>query len=223
MRATSEQSNLQSLSRLLACLSFLSLFVAIGAVPTFADPLKELMNSPEMQQFDKSWTAEDINGPRWFKPGTEFTSIFVNADGFLELNVWVAPASGVYVGGAQSGVRSHEHVETERVYSAANMNDIRVRILVPHPKYVSMIQFGLVAAFAELEPPALRFENKEDITVRGRKATLYTLKNGSCMLLFKLTKGSVVQLSQNECRSLKDLVGLGELLDLARLERKLNS
>jgi hypothetical protein len=190
---------------------------------SIADPLKELMRSPEMQKFDQGWTAEDINGPRWFKLGTEFASIFVDRDGLFELNVWIAPASGIFVGGAQSGNRFNEHVETERVYSAANMNDIRVRILVPHPKYASMIQFGLVAAFAQLEPPTLRFENKEDIVVRNRKAVLYTLNNGSCMLLFRLNKGAVVQLSQNECRSLKDLVSLGELLDLARLERKLDS
>ncbi len=208
----------------------LTLLVGCVSIPgltlprlTLADPLKELLVSPEMQAFERNRSGEDINGPKWLKPGTEFAALFTIAEGYLELNTWVAPATGLYVGGQQSGAQMHEYVEAERVYSAANVADVRVRILVPHPKYASMLPFGLVHAFAELEPPMLRFENQEQIEVRGRKATLYTLKNGSCSLIFKITKGALVQLAQNECRSLKDLVSLAETLDIARLERKLHS
>lgn len=181
------------------------------------------MNSPEMQKFEMKRMDEDLHGPRWFKPGSEFARIFSAQEGPNLLNTWIAPGTGSFIAGPQEEQTLREYIMAERTYTSAETADIKVRVIVPHPKYASMIPFGLIQAFAEIEPPVLQFENKEQVEVRHRKADIYTLKNGGCFLLIKITRSAVVQVLQPECRSLHDLMKLGELLDIARLERKLNS
>lgn len=203
---------------MLVCLS-----CTFSASVAVCDALRDLVESPEMKKFDQHNNDKDLYSERWLKPGTEFAALFLKADGGLNLNTWIAPVSGSYVAGQQSSVNYQEYVESERVYSSALAADMNVKILVPHPKFAGMLQFGLIKAFAELEPPKLQFESRENIEVASQKGTIYIHKDGGCSLLIKTVKSSVINISQKVCSNTNDITELAKLLDYKRLERKLFS
>lgn len=201
---------------LLACACF------IGAEAS-ADPLSDLLNSPQMQKFQQGGGDDNLYGPRYLKEGSNFASVFIAGDGYANLQTWISPNEAGFLGGPIIGSKTAEYAEAVRNFTSDTANEIRVRVLVPHPKFVPMLKYNLIKAFSELQPPELEFVNKETIEIRGEKAQLYTHRDQSCSLLMTVTRSTIIQLFQAECSGLHHLVTLAEALDIKRLERKLES
>ncbi len=191
--------------------------------PSFADPLSDLINSPQMNKFQAGAGLDDLYGPRYLKQGSNFGSVFIDNDGFESLQQWASPLEAGFTGGAIGGYKSTEYVESSRIYQSEKASEIRVRILIPHPKFVPMLKYNLIKPFSEIQPPELDINNEENIDIRGDKARLFTHKDGACSLLINISKSGLIQLFQQECSGLHNLVTLAELLDIKRLERKLES
>lgn len=204
------------------CLSILvvSIFASSAAC---ADPLSDLDRSPEMLKFNSGARGDDLYSERYMKEDSNFAAVFLSSEGYTNLQNWVAPAEGGFTAGVISGLRNPEYVEAIRSFTSDKTSEIKVRILLPHPKYVSMLEYGLVKAFADAEPPNLEYVNKESIDIRGTHADIYVLKENRCALVMHVAKSALVQLTQTDCKGLNSIVTLAELLDLKRLERKLES
>lgn len=203
--------------------AFLAVSLVSASAIAAADPLSDLDRSPEMQKFNSGAKGDDLYSPRYMKEDSNFGSVFIPSDGYMNLQNWIAPAEGGFTGGAIAGIRLQEYVEAWRPFTSDKSSEIRVRILVPHPKFISMLKYGLVKPFADIEPPALEYLNKEQIDIRGTRADIYVLKDNACSLVMHIALSTVVQLTQTECAGLNNLVTLAELLDIKRLERKLQS
>lgn len=206
----------------LASLGLAAALIAFPA-PACADALADLLNSPQMSKFQAHDGGDDLFSSRYLPEGSNFASVFIMHDGHDLLHKWIAPLETDFTPSPIIGNKAAEYIEGIRIYSSDKANDIRVRILVPHPKFVPMLKYGLIKAFSEIQPPQLEFQNQESIFIRGDKARLFTHKEGSCSLLMELTKSTLLQLFQQECSGLHTLVTLAELLDIRRLERKLDS
>ncbi|MBN8547830.1 MAG: hypothetical protein J0M12_00795 [Deltaproteobacteria bacterium] len=195
----------------------------LPGLPAHADPLTDLDLSPEMARFESTKREDNLYGPRYMKADSNFAAVFIPGDGYMNLQNWISPSEEGFKGGPISGMRTPEYAEAQRNFTAPSGSEIKSRVLVPHPKFVSMLKFGLIKPFADLEAPALEYVNKESIDIRGTSADLYVTREKNCMLIMHLSRSAVLQLQQSECTGLNTLVTLAEALDLKRLERKLES
>lgn len=197
--------------------------LSLAASSVQADPLAELNDSPQMHRFLRNTSVDSLYTTRYFKPGTNYASVFVEGEGHLELQSWLSPNEGGFDGGHIQGQKTREYIEARRTFTSEKTGDIQVRVIVPHPKYISMIEYGLIRVFKEIEPPLLEVTNEETIDIRGNKATLYMHSDKGCSLKIHSARASVIQLMQTECVGLHHLVTLAEALDIRRFERKLDS
>jgi hypothetical protein len=99
------------------------------------------------------------------------------------------------------------------------------KLLIPHPKFRESVEYGLIKQFNQLTPPERLVLSHQKVTV-GRTnsaADLYQLKRKTCVILIDVAKNSKIQLVQPGCQNAEELLGVANKIDIARLNRKLNS
>lgn len=109
------------------------------------------------------------------------------------------------------------------IFSQESRAPVRVRILVPHPTYRSMVEYGTLSEFNELQPPALRIVASDELEFNGQKGTYYRAEKGGCSILFKLSKLTVLNLSVTRCEDSELMMSVARNLTFSRLNQKLDS
>lgn len=211
---------------LIAGLLFCAVCQDVHVVAAQTAPLNDLLNSKDLvEPVNKSGSQASLAeaDAYWFEPNTEFASIFLEPYAVRKLNTWIMPSSAAYKTSAEFGQVYDEYAEATVVFSSFDIAPILSKVLVPHPRYVSMIPLGLISVFAQLEPKKIKFKSQKQVEVQGYKAALYELNPTACQLVVKLSRSAVLTLNQANCSKVSDLTDLAAVLDLPRLERKLNS
>ena len=204
----------------------------IYPVNTFAKPINRKDDSLTPVETAVSKTAKktrarevkELYAGKWLEPGTNFTAIFINGKGPLKLLDWIGSVFEDITPGPENLLRSEEFVGAEKVFKDSHFNELHVTILVPHPKFKSVVELGLLPAFSKFEPPALRLDSTEDITIsHSLGSKLYVHEDGSCSIVIKLPKSSMINVGVKSCGNKDSLAYLAKKLDVERLSMKLQS
>lgn len=213
---------------------FLGAFVlgcAVWCSPCRADSLKEVLDSPEMQKLERasgSNQALDANR-RWLDDESNFAGIFtLGARGRQTLLEWSGDLSTLADKGfkilGDEGSQTTEYAVAERKISAPGETEpITLTILVPHPKYLSLVDMRLLPIFSDLEPPSLAIDSVETMRFSTVEARLFHHRNGGCSILFKLPKGALLNLKSTRCGEDNALTRIAGQLTIDRLKQKLSS
>lgn len=199
----------------------------IAAACAQAETLKEVIDSPEMQKFSQKSANRTINEDpaKWFKPDTNMAKIFLEPDGPEQVLEWLGNPTFDFKTNMVERKRTKQFIFVERFFQTLEKSPqkIRVTVLLPHPKYLPAREMGLMQEFNDMVPPGSKVASTEKLEIRGSKATLYQRKDGACSLLFHLSQGSMVNLYSEECSASTKIVKLAELLDIHRLDQKLQN
>ena len=169
--------------------------------------------------------AKQLLSGKWLTAGTNFTSVFIHSKGPLYLLDW----SGSIVKGFTPETTRHSYRELEYVGATTNFKDenfinLVLTILVPHPKYRSSVDLGLIPEFAKLSPPTLKVVSSKPVELKnGMSATVYAHEDGNCSALVKLTKNSVLNVDAPSCAAEKSIIEFLNSINLERVNLKLDS
>lgn len=196
-----------------------------GWFPAQASDLEEIIKSQEIKKYDlqSQKSVHHLTSKRYLDPEANFSQIFLNTDGPKLINLWFSvPATGEYRTGLQQKFYRTEYVQTIREYLTRADANLRVEVLVPHPRSRETARFGLVEDFALRSPPKLTVEFTEDISISGHPGKLYTLPDGNCQINLNLDKATLVVFS-SECKNNDDLISLANKFSYQRFLMKLNT
>lgn len=220
---------LTSFARRFSSYTVLSLFVAALAFSAskvcFADNLKIVLESEEMARLEQDTPQDEeyFLSPQWLPRGTNFSYIFTSPTGIEDIIRWLFSNIPVYDPSRGSHTRKKEFVAAQQEIDLKRKQVVTISVLVPHPKFRSLVEYGLVKEFKRLEPPELAIKSSSVVTIANKQGTLYNEDGGSCSVLLKLVERSVLQTRLNDCPDPQALIDFTATLDIARLEAKLES
>jgi hypothetical protein len=197
-----------------------------------ADTLKDVLSSRAMmkvqQDTDRSRRRRDSDGTQtaWLigmDPNSNFAEVWATGKGSELLCSWALITPKFYRVDLFETQRVREMVRCSQRFRTRAGEKIRVDIMVPHPTYRDMVRLGTVKQFNEVQPPALNVSASEELEIAGYKATYYRADRNRCTLLFKLTKGTLVNVWVPDCSWSNTMLEFSRGLDLDRLVKKLDS
>jgi hypothetical protein len=193
-----------------------------------SDKLVEILTSDQMDGVIKQTKKNEykikrrnLDEHRWINPQSTFGKLFTKNKQAEHMIIWLASNVGDYRIKKQLGLKGKIFAYAEARLKTRDKPLVFMRVLVPHPKYVEMVLYGLIKDFNELTPNDATVVFKQDIEIGGTKGVLFKQKNGHCSLVIDQTRHSKIQLYQKECPKLNDMVKVAKMLDFQRFSRKL--
>ena len=205
----------------------ISLVLSIPLLNLYAQPspLAEVQEQIKRStQKEEARDTRELLGAKWFTPGANFTSIFIEKNGAKLLLDWVGRYPQDFLAGGETILRGREYIGIQKEFRDKVKREYRLVIMVPHPKYTAMADMKLLKDIARLEPPALPVSVSEDLTLQdGNEGTLYFIKGGGISLLIKGNKGCRFSVYMPKGVRAADITSFTSQLDINRLWRKLDS
>lgn len=201
--------------------------IAISAVAVHASPLDEVFKSDRLEKMDRQTRLQNVRNmrhgvkDRWINPDSSFGKLFVRSSHAQDVIDWLTSNIDPYKVKRAFGAKGKVFASAEAKLRMKNEPAIWLNVLVPHPKYVEMMRYGLIPDFNELTPPSTQTAFSDQIDIQQHQAHLYKMKSGQCRLIIDAARYSKIALRQRECDNLLQLVDLAKRLDFIRYRRKL--
>ena len=181
----------------------------------------------KLESGSRTGQAIDANR-RWLDEDSNFSTIFTGDRGRKTLLEWSGDLSNLTAKGftisGDEGEQKPEYVVAVRTITApGEQQPITLTILVPHPKYISLVDMRLLPSFSDLEPPSLGISSVETMKFSTVEARLFHHRSGGCSILFKLPKGALLNLQAKRCGEDNALTRIAGQLTIDRLKQKLAS
>ena len=192
-----------------------------------ADALDSVLTSEQAARSLKNASGPSWSDPgtleRWTDPQTNFGRLFRNFGKNSEVFGWMFGSTPGFKLTRQYLERGPEFLVAVAEFENSHKKILTARLLVPFPKYASMVQYGLVQTFNKIEPPTLAINAADPLVIKGYDSKLFHHRDGACSLVTKLVRNSALEVAAESCEQMRDVVNLAEMIDLKRLEIKLNS
>ncbi len=209
---------------LAAGLSFHSAAPALVQADSREELVKMQKDLAKKQRAVKVKESKLLWGGKWLVAGSNFARLFLSEKGPLNLLDWLGSTIPGFTPGIEHTLRKDEYITASKNFRDENLNDIELLVLVPHPKYASVVDMGLQSEFAAHEPPHLKIIASDKIELRaGFSAIVYTHDNGDCSLAIKAPRSCLIVIEVKSCSLKGSLIDLAQKLDLERLSMKLQS
>ena len=202
--------------------------ILAGTSPMLAaETLKEMGESDMMTRFDRESEVlknKSRHIEKWAEPDSNYAAIFDKNTFGKEILGWLGGSFPGYTRGEDERRRNDELVRVWTDFRLRAKSQVFIlSIFVPFPRTMPAASMGLMKELSVLEPPSLAVEKQEDVTIRGVPAKLYKRSDSGFSLLFKLDKETRVNIECSKCESPEEITTFARMLDIGRLNRKLNS
>ncbi len=189
-----------------------------------ANPLQDILESPEFKGMPRHNIPERAEQLLLYvDPETNYGSLMLEKGSRSSLEVWLQPVPARYKILKTRVKRFHEYTEFTQIYQNKRAGfDFYLKIFIPTPKFMESVRMGIIRQFAELEPPILRVESSEELSVGGDiPATLYNRKDETASLLVKLPRNSLLNLLCTKDEATTDMVELANVLNIREVRDRL--
>ncbi len=200
---------------------------ALEASP-HANPLDEVLNSDKMKEIvDQTGRmknkAKILDEPKtkYYDKRSNYGKVFEQGGYTQKPAEWLTSYLGPFKLRGITGEKNQTRVlSSARIFSPSGIL-IAVDVYVPHPMYKTLLENRMIPEIKNLTPEPRDTKFHETITLHGRDADLYETQKGRCSILMEAEKDSIIEVSAKRCKDFDELIQLVNLLDFARLERKL--
>lgn len=189
------------------------------------DPLKEVLESEEYKELDKSLQRnKNRDLATWLDPESSYGELLLGSGRESILSNWLNVPSEPFVLSQKDVIRKPEYLTITHLYFAEGQKTkYSIQFFIPYPKYGPMSTYGLVSDIESLKPPGLRIKTSEKVTVGNLPATLFHEVDNSCSVLISLPKYSFVQGKVKDCSEIKNLMQLLSDVNIENVSEKLIS
>lgn len=221
---TSAASRTVALPVLLLCLFAAT---ALLSPPLRADSYDKLKRSKEMRDFERQTHKKRLKSDYKqgdLDPDSNLAKALNSRPKDKLLMVWAEGGLMGFLKIDESAKREERYVINQSTFrDQQSTQKIVLQIILPFPRYRMQADLGFIEEMAALQPPRLKTTSSEEIRIGPRKATLYRHEGGDCSVVMNLPQGALLSAQALECKSDKRLKSFVHMLNLSRLERKLNS
>ena len=188
-----------------------------------SDPLDAVLKSAEkVKSPDRSDNPRDIL-PADVDPESSYGRLFVDSSMKDQIFLWLGDAPEHFIAGRAVSREFKELVSAKRKFVSSRKVEVVVNVLIPHPAYISMVQFNLLKEFTNYLPAPMLVDSTETMDLRGYPGTLYRLKDGKCSVVVRMAKETMVVGLVPSCDNSRELTEVMRALDLKRLDAKISS
>lgn len=183
-----------------------------------SEPVEDITNTNKMNAFSSNRKSKV-----WLKPGTNFSKIFLMRDPTV-LYDWLGHLEFPFKVKNKFCGNEKEYAFMNRNYLTNDNKVISLNLLVPHPKYEDLVNFGYLDVINKHEPPALKVKYSENFYIKGLEGELHYHDDSinTCSIIIKFIKESRIIVSSN-CSEIKNMKKVANTLSYERLKEKLNS
>lgn len=215
------QSALSSIAQcLVASLLFISISTKSQAEDAFT-PIEKELGIGDTSTSSK--TIKRIYSSAWLNKDTNFAKVFLAPDGPRMLLEWIGARAAGYKLSKVKDYKEEDYAGvTAMIRPIEGKFTAQIAVYVPHPRSEEAHKLGVLSTFSRLEPPAFIADETSELDVNGKIGKVY-MKKEEISVLFKLSKGSVVNISTPRKNGLLSLQRYIRMLDLGRLDSKLKS
>lgn len=191
-----------------------------------ANPLDEIWYSKEMSAVHQATMIDWLAG---VPKGSNFEAAMRDP---LKMLAWIWKNDPAFRPGEKkwnlfsAGVYAKQKFETgtKAVFKENNtLKTYLLTIMAPVPKFHMNFEANLIPEISVLRPPELKVESIEPVDINGIPAKLFYKKNGACSLFLTITKNVVVNIDGESCSDVRQLIDFGRVLDIKRLQEKLDT
>lgn len=208
------KNNAKTDKSIFSFLSLLTLTMFLTNQAT-ADDLAEVLSDPKL---DSAVTS--ANDDIWFST-PNLKRVFQNKKAAYAILEWLEVGEAPLFSTEERVEQSEEFVKVMARYKLSDEKSVATVILVPHPKFLSARQAGLIKEFNRNEFVGVPNLKLEDLTVAHSKAKLIKSDKES-VVLFALPHGGLLRFSAGAGDS-DELIQFIEKLNIGRLVSKLKT
>lgn len=121
-----------------------------------------------------------------------------------------------------SGIRN-DHGGVEAMLQSRQRIKVLVTVQIPIPTYKTMAQNKTLGSFNRFRPPVLDVAGSQTIEIHGTQADYYRHASGACSLVIPTEQAGLINLQVASCTESPTMFEVAKLLNLERLNQKLNS
>ncbi len=191
-----------------------------------ADPLLKVLNSDQLTDVTKAaQKLQSKNKTSFFDPQTNYGSLFGNNKEKVGERVigWLSESLTQYSPETLEALYEQEYLQVTATFERNLPVPVGVSVVIPHPRYSTAAEYGLLQATKLLIPNKSQVASYEEIYIHDKATTLYYLKDGGCLIHQRLERSTTLSLFSRECAKLTKILDFANALDIPRLNRKLNS
>ncbi len=121
-----------------------------------------------------------------------------------------------------SGIKN-DHGSVEAILQNQQRIKVLITLQVPIPTYKTMAQNKTLISFNRFRPPALAVVGSQIVEINGIKADYYRHATGACSVVIPIEQAGLINLQVGSCTQSSTMFEVANLLNVARLNQKLNS
>ncbi|MEZ4754504.1 MAG: hypothetical protein R3A13_09395 [Bdellovibrionota bacterium] len=207
-------------------IKFLSLLVALSAITCTslsanASPLKEILDSGQLKQKNRLEEFRSLSDPKWFTPGTNYSNLFTEKDGQDLLFSWMDKLDSSYEYRKRKSGKEKEFIFAEKTYRSLDRETVTTSVIVPHPKFIEMIELKLIPFFEDLPPK--EYETKEVFNLTGVEWTAFKVNKHYCKALSEVAKLTKVIIEIKPCKGIDRVKKVAAGIDVLTINHKIQS
>jgi len=207
-------------------LIILNLLLCVFPPKLLADPLAHVESSKDYQRLDRELARQRrldrTQISKWMDPNSNFGRLFVDPASHHDVVKWLTTDLRGCDTISSGKVTYVEYIE---IYSSLRCQKgklVTYRLLVPHPKFLPMLDYQLIRRFKELTPPESEIEHFQKIDIQEHESKVFIKKNASCLVQIPVERRSIIEVRMKDCGSkIQQLIEVARTLDLKRFNQKI--
>jgi hypothetical protein len=211
------------LSHHISFLSFLLFFASLSVASVYASPLDEVLQSQQYNAVSNSKFQYDKK-PSWVNENSNYWKIFTENSPSKFIFEWLGEPSTDFLPFGQSQALKTAYIDCSQSYKDKKSGvKYLVRIILPRPSAINMVELGLIRDIAELSPPLLKIIAEQDIEIGGISSKLYAHRPKGCSLLVPFEKNILISVFSEDCQKAGGFSKLIESMNIDRFRTKIAS
>jgi hypothetical protein len=189
-----------------------------------SDPLLRVLKSDQLKEIVRTGSKlESRHKESWVDPDSHYGSLFYKGGDGTQVLEWLTASMRNFPHEKEKITKGAEYLSVSTIFRVGLSSELKLNVIVPHPKYMTAAAYGVLQVTRDQQPAKSQILSKETIVLRKQNADLYHLKDGSCSLQTTVARGTSLILASDDCKNLDELLELAKIIDIPRLNRKLNS
>ena len=188
-----------------------------------AGPLKEILDSGELGHQSDLQQQKNLSNPKWFTPGTNYANLFLKHKGHDLLFGWMGKLGVSYDLKKKKAGKEKEYVFANQEFRSFDRELITISTIVPHPKFLELIELKLIPFFSKLEPKADQYQSKKNFEAAGVSWNAYQVNKHYCKAVASISKKSKIVVEVRPCKNIDRLITPAQKIDVPTIIHKLES
>jgi hypothetical protein len=154
---------------------------------------------------------------------SNYESLWATPQGFRFLVQWLELHLPRYKLSIFASGTKNDHGSVEAILQNEQRIKVMVTIQVPKPTYKTMAQNRTLQSFNRFRPPLLEVVGGQTLEMHGVQVDYYRHTSGACSLVIPTDQEGLINLMVKSCIESEAMFDVARLINLERLNQKLNS